>query len=610
MDKVVITKCIFCFFSIFYLGAHKANAQNDKIDSLLKILESGIENDTLKLNTIADLCWEYTIVNPSKIEPYTNELLKLEKEIFGEGKFFKTQIILGYFYKANSNFDLARKHFENTLDIYKEKKDTLNIIRALYRLGDLNSNTYNILKKENADLSFYDQALALLRIFNNNEQLIFIYHGKINGLIGLKKYDEAEKLLIKCDSIYRITNYPGKKRSLGFYHYHQARVHFYKKKYDLAYKSIVTSREIADELNYEDLIIETNFYLGELLFIKKNYQLAEKYFLENLKLQTKRGVIWRANAFSQLISFYTKTDNPDKVLESMPQYISLQDSVIQQISANKYAEYEVAFDVKEKELQNEILTKEKEYQKNKVTFFQIIGFALVVLSGLILGLWYRLKIHASQLKKSSEYKDKILNVMGHDIRSPLISQLTVIQDLIENKSANEKESLKDIYQLSLSVYKISDNVYNWVKRTRGLQNTRYSDCQIYYELLLVVEQYEPLFKTKRLHLHLSVDTTKASIVKGDRLGIQAVIRNLVDNASKYAPEDSDVFVEMTQADNNVYFQITNECLPKPDVSTHRKGQGLFLVKEILEYNEGKIVFMGYEDSKYFAKVSFTLVRID
>ncbi|MBK8626817.1 MAG: hypothetical protein IPN86_15010 [Saprospiraceae bacterium] len=138
-------------------------------------------------------------------------------------------------------------------------------------------------------------------------------------------------------------------------------------------------------------------------------------------------------------------------MQLIPQYISIQDSATQQIIENKYAEFEVAFKVKEKELQNDILTKEKDYQKNKATILQILGSALLLLLGLVVGLWYRLKKHSTELKKANEYKDKILNVMGHDIRSPLISQLTVIQDLLENKDKISRDSLNDIYQLS-SVY--------------------------------------------------------------------------------------------------------------------------------------------------------------
>ncbi|MBK8626818.1 MAG: ATP-binding protein [Saprospiraceae bacterium] len=142
-----------------------------------------------------------------------------------------------------------------------------------------------------------------------------------------------------------------------------------------------------------------------------------------------------------------------------------------------------------------------------------------------------------------------------------------------------------------------------MKRTRGLQNFRYEVCQIYYELLLVTEQYDPVFKNKKLKLHLSIDAIKASKVFGDRLGIQAVIRNLVDNASKYAPEGSDVFIEMQQDDKSVYFQISNESVVQQKEGIKRKGLGLQLVKEILEYNQGEVVFVSNNQGRYITKIS-------
>ncbi|MBK8626774.1 MAG: ATP-binding protein [Saprospiraceae bacterium] len=80
----------------------------------------------------------------------------------------------------------------------------------------------------------------------------------------------------------------------------------------------------------------------------------------------------------------------------------------------------------------------------------------------------------------------------------------------------------------------------------------------------------------------------------------------MDNASKYAPEGCDVFIEMQQDDKSVYFQISNESVVQQKEGIKRKGLGLQLVKEILEYNQGEVVFVSNNQGRYITKISFTL----
>ena len=79
----------------------------------------------------------------------------------------------------------------------------------------------------------------VIGLLNNNEQLIFVYLGKASQLNSIGRYDEALALLKKCDSLYEITDFPGKKRSIGFNHYHLACSYYGTKKYDLSFINIV-----------------------------------------------------------------------------------------------------------------------------------------------------------------------------------------------------------------------------------------------------------------------------------------------------------------------------------------------------------------------------------
>ncbi len=598
-------KILFGFFFGFY--SIILTGQLYQSDSLERILRSDTISDSHKFDILQDLCWEYIASDHPKVTQYIGEMVVLNLKLNGSKKTYNVENLLGLYYKSRGTFDKAFYHFHEALKVTESEKNTTYMLWTLFRLGDLSNFAYNKVKGSKSDTKYFLKALDYFKgNYKNPRLLVLLQNGLAVAYANDNKNDQALEMLNKSAVVFEKNDFQGKEFNLGFFYNQLGRVYMQLSDYTKAEKYINKALTVAENLSIVDLKISAYYYMGEILFHQKKWDAAESYYIKRLALEKNKSYLIKSDAIQDLLLFYQKTQNKDKILQLIPQYISIQDSATQQIIENKYAEFEVAFKVKEKELQNDILTKEKDYQKNKATILQILGSALLLLLGLVVGLWYRLKKHSTELKKANEYKDKILNVMGHDIRSPLISQLTVIQDLLENKDKISRDSLNDIYQLSLSVFKISDNVYNWVKRTRGLQNFRYEVCQIYYELLLVTEQYDPVFKNKKLKLHLSIDAIKASKVIGDRLGIQAVIRNLVDNASKYAPEGSDVFIEMQQDDKSVYFQISNESVVQQKEGIKRKGLGLQLVKEILEYNQGEVVFVSNNQGRYITKISFTL----
>lgn len=599
--KFFVWTLVFCFYSNVLWG------QYYNVDSLEHVLHKNDLTEQQRLDVIADLCWEYIVHQNSKIHDRITELQLLNTRINGNVKSFKVENLMGLYFKGSGYFDKAFYHFHQALESSLKEKDTSHIVLSLFRLGDLSNFTYNKVKKQKSNYDYYLRALEYLDQNNLPKLLIFVQNGMGIALANEGRNDEALAYFDKSDVIFSKSDFNGKKNQLGFYFNQRGRVYKQMKNFDEALVNINKAIAIAEELDISDLKISAYYYKGEVLCDQKKWQEAESLYLKRISLQSNQNVVLKADSYKDLLTFYIKSNNSYKIKEYLPQYLALQDSAALKVNEDKYAAMDVAFHVQEKELQNELLSEQNNYQKNKILLFQMAGLGMALLFSLIAILSYRLRKHAKQLKKYSEYKDKILNVMGHDIRSPLITQLSLLQDLIDNKLANKKLALNDIYQLSLSVYKISDNVYNWVKRTRGTQNVISTECQIYYELLLVIEQYEPVFKEKKLNLHLSIDTIKESIVKGDRLGIQAVIRNLIDNASKYAPERGEVSIEMSIDNRSLNICISNDVIAANELSSKRKGLGLQLIKEILEFNDGKLLNIGMDGLKYKAKVCFNLV---
>ncbi|MEZ4912140.1 MAG: HAMP domain-containing sensor histidine kinase [Saprospiraceae bacterium] len=340
----------------------------------------------------------------------------------------------------------------------------------------------------------------------------------------------------------------------------------------------------------------------------KDYIKAEQYFVNRLNIMEKRGLSMKIDGYRTLLGFYHTTGMPQKVDSIILDYLALQDSFLVHLNRDKFAEFEVKFNVKEKEMENTLLEHQNVAQRQKLNLLYIIGTLLLILIGGFIYFLLRLKQYADTISISNTYKDQILNVMGHDIRTPLLSQMMLTQDLM-SEMPNKPET-QQLYNLSLSVFKISDNVYNLVKKTSNVAADRDNICHLYNELLLVLDQYDPIIETKKLHL-VYAPRFKDIIIAGDRIGIQAVIRNLVDNSVKYSPLDGDIEIEISRDDNYAYFEIKNKTM-KPDEQSlglyGKKGMGINIIKEILNYNLGDLKFAGYQDDMFKTIVQFSLCK--
>ncbi|MBK8626775.1 MAG: tetratricopeptide repeat protein [Saprospiraceae bacterium] len=226
--------------------------------------------------------------------------------------------------------------------------------------------------------------------YKNPRLLVLLQNGLAVAYANDNKNDQALEMLNKSAVVFEKNDFQGKEFNLGFFYNQLGRI-YAALDYTKAEKYINKALTVAENLSIVDLKISAYYYMGEILFHQKKWDAAESYYIKRLALEKNKSYLIKSDAIQDLLLFYQKTQNKDKILQLIPQYISIQDSATQQIIENKYAEFEVAFKVKEKELQNDILTKEKDYQKNKATILQILGSALLLLLGLVVGLWYRLK---------------------------------------------------------------------------------------------------------------------------------------------------------------------------------------------------------------------------
>jgi len=198
----------------------------------------------------------------------------------------------------------------------------------------------------------------------------------------------------------------------------------------------------------------------------------------------------------------------------------------------------------------------------------------------------------SQLVTANRVKDRLLSVVGHDIKSPLNSLQGILK--LNNMGVIGKDEFDNFTkQLESDVSKTSmlvENILYWTaSQLKGIQVNREKIA-----VAALMEENVQLFKTianaKKVAIRYSIPP--GLVIHSDRNILNLVIRNLFSNAIKFSFEGSEVMATVKQVNNSILLEVKDhgvgmdsETLQnlmhhKTTVSTagttHEKGTGLGL----------------------------------
>jgi signal transduction histidine kinase len=268
--------------------------------------------------------------------------------------------------------------------------------------------------------------------------------------------------------------------------------------------------------------------------------------------------------------------------------------------------------------QSKIKVQQLQLANNKQLFerraiMALLAGALIVL--VIIAFYYyktrklNLLLHKSNtaLQESNMVKDKLFSVLGHDLRSPFVSILNLIEIIDDEDMSPEqrKELLGQLDFTSRASLETLDSLLRWgQKQIKGipLNQTKFNINTL---INRTVTYMAGVAAYKDVYVANTVD--EDITVSADADHVEFIIRNLLSNAIKYSSKGEAViisseysaklgYVIITVKDNGVgivkdkldaIFDITNESMRG---TGNEKGTslGLLLCREFIELNGGKI----------------------
>lgn len=214
----------------------------------------------------------------------------------------------------------------------------------------------------------------------------------------------------------------------------------------------------------------------------------------------------------------------------------------------------------------------------------------------------------NQLAELNETKNQFLGMASHDLRNPLYtiqSFSQVMQEgMVGDVNPEQKDMLGSIYNASKFMQALLENLLDISKIESGKIDL---DKQIHDFNLAVKQQVELnqlLARKKHITLHMSLGDIPA--LRFDKNAIIQVLGNLVGNAIKFSPPNTNIYVVTEKAKNAIRFSVRDEgpglsqedqellfkefqrLSAKPTGGEKSTGLGLAIVKKLIRLHNGDV----------------------
>lgn len=210
---------------------------------------------------------------------------------------------------------------------------------------------------------------------------------------------------------------------------------------------------------------------------------------------------------------------------------------------------------------------------------------------------------AAELESTEMLRSDFINNFSHEFKTPIVSIAGFAKLLKRGNLPEEQkgEYLDIIEEESLRLSAMATNVLNLTKVENQSILTNVSVFNLSEQLRTCVLMMEAKWSRKRLDMELLFDEIQ---IRGNEELLKEVWINLLDNAVKFAPEGSSIFVRAAGTSDGVTVSVENEG-PEIPASARTKifnkfyqadeshaaegnGVGLAIVKRVVELHGGEV----------------------
>lgn len=221
---------------------------------------------------------------------------------------------------------------------------------------------------------------------------------------------------------------------------------------------------------------------------------------------------------------------------------------------------------------------------------------------LCVGLFYIHRVFRRELELSSNKKNFSLSIT-HELKTPITTSKLFLESLMNHGDDIDSKKRQEIYE---KVYAEQTRLNELIEKV--LLSARMENAQIKLKLenVQLADEVSRVIKKMNTTQEIEMSLEPNVVASIDKFYFQSILQNLVENASKYSPKESMIFVGLSRegkfakvsiADEGVglnaeekaqvfemYHRLENEEVKE----TKGTGLGLYIVKQLVKGHKGKI----------------------
>lgn len=526
-------------------------------------------------------------------------------------------------------------YFESATESENEKlfhsvKELSRISHFKEKINDSfmdSQRNFNAFKSTNDPVSFTKYNQSLNDISNLIDSLNFAVkdNKEFQRTLNQKKQSQLDILVLKSniDSILKKQIKPGTTNLLNLFRLNK-----------FQYKKILDSIKTDTYLKVDSVSQKGLFSrLGDALAGRRDIQKEQLKIIVTMKYNDKvvTGSIedqianlflttnqYYENQFKNLkISFANLKEEDSKLTKFNDQLLNLQTVIL--------PDYSQSVNLLEDQYQNKI---QHQFHHNKTVrnYTLVVLIALMFIVSLILFGFTRITFEyekrlttaKNQIRQSLNFKNRIMGMMSHEIRSPL-SIISIYSKMIGSsiKDPEIQQTFKSIQFTTNSLLLLSSQILEYSKDEKHSLRLKNKPFELKNEISQIIHSMSSLVETKGNTIKLNSSLQTAIEVDSDAAKIHQLFYNIIGNANKFTNNgliNIDIYHEklntnklnlkieirdngtgIAKSDLKNIFELYYQGEVSGKVNDLGVGLGLNLCKEIIELFEGQINIESQQD---------------
>lgn len=503
MNRIVLFLVLLCSFSI--IAQKKSDGIKRDIDRFSSLLDTNLDsafyfinkahresialgNDSLMARTYYNIGFYLhdKKYNKEDSKGYFYKAIDYSKKT----KFYKIWSYsynqLGLIAAEEDKFDLALKTYLYALKI-SEKHEIYNVkSNILINLGNL----YLLQKDTTKAMNYYFQNISNAEKNNLTNELskgyttIALLNARTNSSKAEEYYLKALSLAKKNQDYYTEFNI----------HFNLSDLYLSKGQFNLnkVLYHLQSAKKSQERLKDETLLFYVYFNFGGYYRNKNQFDEALNHYFNALKI-SKKGIDSNQiiNLYQAITDIYVFKNDYENAFKYKVRFNILKDSVFNIDKNKSFAEIQTKYEVEKKNFKIQLLTNEKELQKNKRRITLIVGSVLLsLLLALIFFLRNRIKLQKDiSLKEQKLYHQEI-------VRLEQEQELKRVKGVVEGQDHERSRLSKEIHDgigASLAGIKLELSQINSKLKNESLQVIENKMVIAFNELRLISHNLRPRF---------------------------------------------------------------------------------------------------------------------